>query len=87
MNQEELKSIVENKEQPMLMRICAQNIMSKKGFEIIERMLDRAIGKAVQKTELSGNEGKPIEVNYDLSKLSVDELKQLRELSTKLEGN
>lgn len=87
MSEEELKSIVQNKEQPMLMRICAQNILSKKGFEIIERMLDRAIGKAVQKTELSGNEGKPIEVNYDLSKLTVDELKQLREITTKFEGN
>jgi len=81
----ELKGIVQDKEQPMLMRISAQNILSKKGFETIEKMFDRAIGKPTQKTEITGEDGTAVKVEYDLSKLSVNELKQLREISTKLE--
>ena len=66
MPQSELKTIIEDKEQPMLMRICAQNILSKKGFEIIEKMLDRAIGKATNKTEITGAEGEKIDFTINV---------------------
>jgi hypothetical protein len=85
MPQDELKKVVGDIDSPMLLRICAQNILSKKGFEIIEKMLDRAIGRATQRTEMTGEQGKPIQVQYDLSKLSIDELKQLRDITTKIE--
>lgn len=85
MPEAELKNIVADKDSPMLLRICATNILGKKGFDILERMLDRAIGKAVQKTELSGEDGAPITMQYDLSKLSIDELKKLKDITTKLE--
>lgn len=44
---------------------------------------------SVTKSEVSGNEGKPIEVEQklDLSKLSYDELEQLEKIVSKLEGN
>ena len=66
MPQSELKTIIEDKEQPMLMRICAQNILGKKGFEIIEKMLDRAIGKATNKTEITGAEGEKIDFTINV---------------------
>jgi hypothetical protein len=47
-NQDELKTMLEDEAQPMLTRIVIRNILADKGFEIIERMIDRAIGKAHQ---------------------------------------
>ena len=46
LNEEQLKEITNDKEQPMLNRIVAKEMLSKKGFDIIERMMDRANGKA-----------------------------------------
>lgn len=37
----------------MLVRIIAKNMLDKKGFDIVERMLDRGIGKATQKEEVN----------------------------------
>lgn len=85
MAEEDLKKIVSDKDSPMLLRICATNILSKKGFDIVEKMLDRAIGKATQKTEVTGENGSPILMQYDLSKLSIDELRQLKQITAKLE--
>jgi len=48
----ELKAIVEDAEQPMLNRIVAKEMLNKRGFEIIEKILDRVHGKAIQKTEV-----------------------------------
>jgi hypothetical protein len=61
MPQDQLKKIVDDKECPMLFRICASNILSKKGFEIVEKMLDRAIGKPTQRTELAADETAPVD--------------------------
>ena len=51
LEEEELKQMVNNKDKPMLIRILAKNMLWWKGFEIIEKMLDRWIWKAVQKNE------------------------------------
>jgi len=85
MQEDDLRKLITDKTAPMLFRICATNILSKKGFDILEKMLDRAIGKATQKTEVTGENGAPIQMQYDLSKLSIDELKQLKTLTSKLE--
>jgi len=47
----ELKEIVEDINKPMLVRIIIKNLLSKKWFDILERMLDRGIWKAIQKIE------------------------------------
>lgn len=47
-----LDQIIIDKELPMLNRIVARNMKGGKGFDIIERMIDRAHGKAVQKEEV-----------------------------------
>ena len=49
----ELEQIVKDPTQPVLVRIVGKNILSGKGFDIIEKMLDRSIGKAEQKTDIT----------------------------------
>lgn len=56
---EELQSMVEDKEQPVLIRVVGKNILSGKGFEIIDKILDRSIGKPTQQTDITTN-GKEI---------------------------
>ena len=53
LNEEQLKEIANDKEQPMLNRIVAKEMLSKKGFDIIEKMMDRANGKAMIMQEIS----------------------------------
>ena len=53
LNEEQLKEIANDKEQPMLNRIVAKEMLSKKGFDIIEKMMDRANGKATIMQEIS----------------------------------
>jgi UTP-glucose-1-phosphate uridylyltransferase len=50
---EELQEKIEDNKQPVLVRVVGKNILSGKGFEIIDKMLDRSIGKAEQKTDIT----------------------------------
>lgn len=49
--EKELKKMVSDIKQPMLVRILIKNMLSWKGFEVIEKMLDRWIWKSKQPTE------------------------------------
>ena len=62
LNKEELTKLSKDKKTPMLFSVIAKEIIGKKGFEVIERMLDRAHGKASQSNEieLSGKKDNPI---------------------------
>lgn len=55
----ELTEMIKDKDQPAMIRIVGKAILSGKGFDIIEKMLDRGIGKADSKLTLEGGE-KPI---------------------------
>ena len=55
-----------DKEQSMLMAQVARAILANKGFEIIEKMLDRAHGKATNKTEVTGGNGEKIEFKIEV---------------------
>lgn len=46
LSEKELRDMVAKQEKPMLVRILAKAMLSWKGFDIIEKMLDRGIGKA-----------------------------------------
>lgn len=47
--QDMLEKLVKDKKQPMIVRIVIRNMLhSTKGFEILEKMLDRGIGKPTQ---------------------------------------
>jgi len=55
--QGELATLGADGNQPMLNRIIAKAILGGKGFENIEKMLDRAQGRATQSTDItSGGE-------------------------------
>ncbi len=49
--EQRLKLLVNDQEQPMLVRILAKNMLWTKWFDIIEKMLDRGIGKPAQKID------------------------------------
>ena len=80
LSQERLMVLANDKDTPMLYRIVAKEILSKKGFEVIEKMLDRAHGKAtaITQVELSGH--------VDIKKLTDDELDRQIESLRKLLG-
>jgi len=62
LNEEALKARINDKSQPMLLRIVAKNILGGKGFDIAERMLDRSIGRAAQTMDItSGGEKLKVE--------------------------
>jgi hypothetical protein len=48
----ELESMVRDKSQPALVRIVGKEILSGKGFDVIEKILDRGIGKPTQNVEM-----------------------------------
>ena len=53
--EDKLIEMAKDKSQPMLIRIIIKNMLGGKGFDIIEKMLDRGIGKAVQREEINQN--------------------------------
>lgn len=52
MEMTELKALVEESKQPALIRIVGKKILSDKGFDIIEKMLDRSLGRPNQSIDL-----------------------------------
>ena len=53
LTQEQLTRIAKDEKQPMINRIVSKEMLSKKGFDIIEKMMDRANGKALQLKEIN----------------------------------
>lgn len=51
-SEEKLKQMAVDKDQPMLIRIIAKNMLDWKAFDVVEKMLDRWIWKAVQREEV-----------------------------------
>lgn len=50
----DLQKISNDNAEPALVRIVAKAILSGKGFEVIEKMLDRTIQKATQPIDVQG---------------------------------
>ena len=51
----ELEQIVKDSTQPVLVRIVGKSVLSGKGFDIIEKMLDRSIGKSMNSIDVNAN--------------------------------
>ena len=51
MKEAQVEKIYNDEEQPLIARVTARAILSKFGFEYIERMLDRTYGRPTQVTE------------------------------------
>ena len=56
----EIAEIANNDSNPYFIRRVAKEMLSGKGFDIIERMIDRVHGKPKQSTELTGKDGKDL---------------------------
>jgi len=56
----EIAEIANNDNNPYFIRRVAKEMLSGKGFDIIERMIDRVHGKPKQATELTGKDGKDL---------------------------
>lgn len=57
----EMDEILNDKDQPMLTKIVIKAIKKGKGIDVIEKMFDRAVGKAEQKTETRHSAGEWLE--------------------------
>jgi hypothetical protein len=73
----ELQEKVSNDDEPALTRIVGKNILSGKGFDIIEKMFDRSLGKPQQNVDLSNTDG-------TLSLSAEERTKRIAELKSKL---
>lgn len=51
---EELEGITKSKKHPAIVRIVAREMLGGKGFDVIEKMLDRAIGKSEENIKVGG---------------------------------
>ena len=80
MTEDEIVAACFNKKLPMLLRIVGRAMLQKgKGFEVIERMIDRSHGKAVSQNDVNLKGDLNINTGADLSKLTTDELKRIAE--------
>lgn len=51
LSENELATLIADKATPMLFRVVAKRILSKDGFEVIEKLLDRSFGKPKQEAQ------------------------------------
>lgn len=77
LDETKLKSLALDATQPYFLRKIAGTMGTVKGVELIERMLDRVHGRAMQKTELTGKGGKDL-LPDNLASLSFAELYKLK---------
>lgn len=57
LTEEQLKGIVSDPDRPMALRIAAKELLGKKGFEALNTLLDRGIGRATLPTEIDIPDG------------------------------
>jgi hypothetical protein len=71
----ELKDMVMDEKQPSMIRVVGKAILSGKGFDVIEKMLDRTIGKPTNYTDIT-SKGDKISVSIieiGGSKIEIEE--------------
>lgn len=73
LEESKLKEYLNNADKPMLIRIIAKNMLWGKGFEIIEKMLDRWVWKPIQSIQQTGE----IDININMKDATDDELDKI----------
>ena len=75
-----VKDLVNDKTQPMLNRIVGKAVLSGRGFDIIERMIDRAYGKVGQKIDITTDGEKikqePLSIRFVANKEDLEKIEQ-----------
>ena len=74
LDEEKLKEVVSDKNQKMLIRICARWILSNRWFDIVEKMLDRWIWKPTQYIESQN-------INMEMTDKEKKLLKNLKKIA------
>ena len=64
LERKEIAEIANNDKNPYFIRRVAKEMLSGKGFDIIERMIDRAHGRPKQATEITGKDGNSLTINF-----------------------
>jgi hypothetical protein len=72
----QLKDMIDDENQPAMIRIVGKAIMSGKGFDVIEKVLDRGIGKAQNNTDITSGgdpiKSEPVQINFVKTKEEED---------------
>ena len=68
-----IKEMITDSQQIMSLRIVGKAMLSTKGNEMLEKMLDRAHGKAKISAELSTKNGEPLSIN-NIHLLTTEEI-------------
>ena len=61
LSRDDMAKLAANDKAPMISRIIAKGILGNKGFDMIEKMLDRAQGRPTSRNEVTGKDGGAIE--------------------------
>jgi hypothetical protein len=62
----EIEEISEDEKQPIITKIVSKEMLSGKGFDIIEKMLDRAIGKSNENINIDSQV--PLSINLNVQR-------------------
>lgn len=77
--EERLKTLLKDKEQPMMVRIIARGVLDKKGIDILEKIVNRAYGSQ-QRLDITTNgkelQREPLTIKFVANK---DELAKMQE--------
>ncbi len=77
LNEEELKKLLNDKEQPMMVRIIAKGVLSKKGLDVIDRIVNRAYGQQ-QHIDITTNgkdlKAEPLTIRFVASKEDLEKI-------------
>lgn len=77
LNEEELKRVLNDKEQPMMTRIIARGVLSKKGLDVIDRIVNRAYGQQ-QHIDITTNgkdiKNEPMTIRFIASKEELEKV-------------
>lgn len=77
LNEKELGDMLQNKELPMMTRIIARGILSKKGLDVIDRIVNRTYG-AQQHIDITTNgkdiEAAPLTIRFIASKEDLEKI-------------
>ncbi len=79
MDDEGIQKYIAKEDTPVILRIIGKRLLAKDGFEIIEKLLDRALGRPQQKYDHT-TKGEKITNQIDLTTLSDAELEVLQRI-------
>lgn len=79
LNEEKLKNILQDKSQPMMIRIIARGVLDKKGIDILEKIVNRAYGSQ-QRLDITTNgkelQREPLTIKFVADKDALSKIQQ-----------